>query len=815
MVDVLALHIRAQNAGLIIRRLPNEVSFEVFEVSPKNQVVMSTSGKLRCSYPESAVALPTQTFLNKFFLMEISSFLTQMDVDRIDEVTPKTKKAGEHVVETRDTTDPRYISELLIAILGGLGHPIEIQRITKRVADEVLWLDAAKPWRRAPLWLVIRVALQTTLKCCHEYKSFMVFMLSQLVSLAVKHDICSDLLFTMRAKVARRFYKLSESPTPAFVNTIVEATVKEASKLLQYRWSAIQSKQAHSPPWNPSSWDLESATTLTLPNSRNYITNVLRRHRDIAVESFTPEDPCRLRRISDLARYQGDGLTKVFQRQGLVALHDFEESVQNSIDLWVEDNLTNQDACTILSSCFSQYYDAAKGGIVSNPEEGSINILTLMDLWVALDKISIAQFPLLHDYVPDIPCTFLHPLLFRHAHFIQRADVIEQHIVGRYTRAKYSSVFSDATTATSVSIRYFRHSKTLQDLKARIESHATVERSSKAAKLKQLNQEYTNLMSQSGALEHTNTHGVRKGRSYSKHKPSSCRKCKLESKAKGLTISVHEWPLPSNQLEAEQVVFELACPKVFSIWRTVTFSMLCTVGVASLVGAAHAEHDLPSSDLKKWIEQPTWKRITLGSTTKQFTHSHYRPCKIPATESTVLLNHGSHWRLYDRNSGTWASNRFVGSNVASYGTYCLSPSSPYAYLQHTLASTTHTSNQVLAEQANCPPELTLHEHIAFGSLRSGGRLQWLNVVRELASNALSFEREEVHQLLTQAMCQLGPLSSDDSDLVREWHKELTSSDFSSSLLDVLETLLAGVEASWRQVVTLRTIGMLISIFRIP
>ena len=122
-------------------------------------------------------------------------------------------------------------------------------------------------------------------------------------------------------------------------------------------------------------------------------------------------------------------------------------------------------------------------------------------------------------------------------------------------------------------------------------------------------------------------------------------------------------------------------------------------------------------------------------------------------------------------------------------------------------STTHTSNSVLAEQSHCPPQLTLHEHIAFGALRSGGRTQWMNVMRELASNALSFEREEVHQLLAQAACQLGPCSYHDSNSVRDWHESLFDPEFAFPLLETLEKLLTGIEANWRQVVTIKTIGM--------
>ncbi|KAH9983869.1 hypothetical protein BJV77DRAFT_234428 [Russula vinacea] len=57
--DVFSMHIRAQNAGLIVRKLSSDiVQFEAFEVSPKNTEVMTTTGKLLCSYPGPAIRVP-------------------------------------------------------------------------------------------------------------------------------------------------------------------------------------------------------------------------------------------------------------------------------------------------------------------------------------------------------------------------------------------------------------------------------------------------------------------------------------------------------------------------------------------------------------------------------------------------------------------------------------------------------------------------------------------------------------------------------------------------------------------------------------
>jgi hypothetical protein len=121
-----------------------------------------------------------------------------------------------------------------------------------------------------------------------------------------------------------------------------------------------------------------------------------------------------------------------------------------------------------------------------------------------------------------------------------------------------------------------------------------------------------------------------------------------------------------------------------------------------------------------------------------------------------------------------------------------------------VSGTQHTPNYIITTQADCPDEINLHEFISFSGLRSCPRLQWLNIARELATSCLSFRREEVHTLITQAAWQLGPLS--DADGIREWHADLTISRFGNALLRELESLLEKIKANWQEEVTVRSIS---------
>ncbi|KAG0694891.1 hypothetical protein DFH29DRAFT_297800 [Suillus ampliporus] len=218
--DVLVYMIRAQNAAVVMRKLESETIFESFEVSPDPTAVMGAKGKLICSYPGPAITVSDTIVGDATFVAELANFLVCMDQD-VDLDVPETKiKATSTVLEEADTTHHQYITELLTGILRGLGSIADVPRIRKRIGDDVLSDGATLPWRRSPLWLVIRVALQTTLERSHgalgrtTYISFMLFFMAKLTILALNHDLSNDILHFMSAKIARRLFKLGSSASP-------------------------------------------------------------------------------------------------------------------------------------------------------------------------------------------------------------------------------------------------------------------------------------------------------------------------------------------------------------------------------------------------------------------------------------------------------------------------------------------------------------------------------------------------------------------------------------------------------------------------
>ncbi|KAI9441022.1 hypothetical protein H4582DRAFT_1811232 [Lactarius indigo] len=805
MGDVFVMHIRAQNAAVLVRVLVNHVRFEMFEVSPQASVITSTDGKLLCSYPGPAVRVSPEVFSNGSFLQELASFLVQMDVDVLDSTTT-TVKAGSTVREVRESAHPRYITELLVGILRGFGQPASVDRITKRIADEVLWNDAYKPWRRSPLWLVIRVALQTSLHS-NMYKSFMLVFHAYILNMCIQRGFSSEILYVMRVKMARRLSKLGPAVSDS-VYQVVYYAAKNTETLLQKRWSNFQNRQSVSLSWYPEELDVVSDAVITLNKSRPYLMKALHStFPDCSPKSFFPSHQPRLANTLNFDRFSSGRLTAAVAEDKRTALADFELSVERYLDYWVDVSEHDDNAPDTIGSCVEQYFDVARGIYGADPEDNSIMILTIMHLWTALDKLTTQQCPLLTSYSPAIPPDFLHPLLLHRSGSLRRAMRIEQYILQRHQDASCkTSIFSDNDTESSFAVQYFRTSQRLQKLEVEITQHAWEERNRKRAELDTLNRQWQTLKDEASEMDHTYLENVNGNLT---HRNKQCQKCQLDKRANKLKIDVHEWPLPRATAQAQLVVFELSPPRAFSAWREITSKILLDIRMTDAPDNADQPKLLLEtySGLRNWAVRHSYHRITIASTTKSFRdQTHYKKVQIPADDSHVLLNNGLSFKLYDRKAKSWAEWPSLGSTITVFCTPPIPVSSPYGRIHSFVCGTHHTSNEVIAGQADCPPELTPHEYLAFSGLRSGPRLQWLNIARELSSPSLSFRREEVHTLITQAAWQLGPLS----DGVREWHTELEISSFGWTLLDELESLLGRIEANWLEEVTVRTIALITS-----
>ncbi|KAK7056950.1 hypothetical protein VNI00_002668 [Paramarasmius palmivorus] len=809
--DVIPLLIRKQNAAIILRKLDNRTLFEFFEVSPTNESVMSTIGKLVCTYPGQAIAVPTKIMQDRQFVFELANFLAQMNMDVMQDAIPTTWKAGTKVNEIRDTIHPRYITELLTGILHGLGDSEQVPVVTKRIADDVLWKNTLLPWRRSPIWLVIRVVLSTSLYRLNSshthYKSFMAFTMAQILRDAVRAGLDSDLLSCMSKKVARRLYKL-DTLAPSYLTSEVLDAVTLTSDFLKERWEREQKRHAEAScvGWDPSSLDFAADTRLSLTNSRAYINEVLEGPKKGSTRSvFIPaERP----RYLQLREYSARTLDQAFSDHGCLALTDFERAVQKDIDQWVSQRLDEISACVLLWSWIKKYSQEAEKLYHGDPEATSMMFLTLFELWVGLDKLCTHQCPLLREYPPEVKENLFEPLLLRSRNSLNRLKCLLQYLRIRHAKVSQTqSIFSGTIASDSFVVRFFDASEKHQALKKHIEARGASAHTDKVRELSRLNDKHRQLQSEARKLEHNVQVISRKGRVICR---KGCKKCVMEKQATKLTINVFEWPLPGELLKAKATVVELDCPPAFGIWREATYFLLrdhC-IPIPLRTESKDPEARKMLSEYQgltlHFPKKPVLfqQRLVFTSYTKSFLDSHYKkPASIPCTEDQVCFPNALHYHLYDVTAKVWIFNIFSLCSIREKCTYQL-PEGPYRNLQYAVDSTEHTSNEVIANQSECHQDLSLHEYIAYGSLRSGSFIQWLNILRELRGGNLTFRHVEVEMLLSQAAFQLGPLSPEQGWL---WHAELQCPHFGFALLRQLEELKGSISASWMEVSSMRVV----------
>jgi hypothetical protein len=826
--DVFCIHIRAQNAALIVRRLPTSdmVQFEVFEVLPLIRAVMQTEGKLLCSYPGPAIQIPADIFTDECFLRELSSFLVQMDADNLDP-SPSTDLADRSIC---DSVHPGYISELLVGILRGYGQPATIDRITKRIGDEVLlesnsqtqeptgqikrrrwdkllWLQGKQillekqPWRRSPLWLVLRVSLQTSLRASSLYKHFILFFHAHLLRTCVHRNLPSELLHVMRVKMTRRLSKLS-SVVPHELSQFVHDIAKLSETLLSKRWTAFQNIGSANPTLRLKGLNFAADTHISLDNSYDYLTKMLRlASHGFPQSHFTPY-ASRLYEVHDFAQFANGQLAKAIGQDPRIAISDFELSVEKNLDSWVAASASNDDSSDVVASCIQQYYAGAQNHYGTNPEDISVMILTIMDLWVVLDRLAIQECPLLKQYSPEIPSNILHCLLLHRSSTLKRALHIEEYLCRRNRDAlDLPSIFSNRVDDSCFAVKYSRTSKDHQRIYDEIVKRILQEPAPNREELASLNHKLQSLLRA--------TPRTSQGHEWSKNilrqdiHSSTCRACQLEHELKALESAILKSSLLLSEVHIQAVSFELSPPHAFSAWRDITYLILRDIGLHSVPypprdgnGFLNAFSGLHSPEVKPQQHN----RLSINLDFSNQTHEN-----IPATDlhSSASIDSTPSFRLYDRTHESWAITSFSEFSPAKLCAFPIPESSPYWNLHHFISDTQHAPNDIIAAQAECPDEINLHEFISFSGLRSGPRLQWLNIARELASPYLSFRREEVHMLITQAAWQLGPLSNG----VREWHVDLGSSSFGDALLRELECFLEKIKGNWQEEVTLRTIGV--------
>ncbi|EXJ94001.1 hypothetical protein A1O1_02394 [Capronia coronata CBS 617.96] len=798
--DTLLFYVKPQNAAIVVRNRSTGTIFECFEVLPKTDAVLAAKDALIRQFPARAVFVPVETMQNASFVQELGTAIHKLSVEELRLAMETTTKAKNTVVENRQSAHPRAVSEWLFGVLSSYGQATSSPTISKRVHDDVCWTNSSKPpWRRSGIWLSARVALQIALHNSDlageersHYKNFMLFFLSRLATTISAVNMSPDTLHVLRVKLARRNAKLG-SGTFAFVQESVRATLSRLGQSMQLQWKEVTERDNLTLPKVPVR---DLSAQLAMKNSQSAVRHVWARSQ----QSFTYPQTTFAPHVSVRIMLDDTQLPdpSMFDKSGdkLVALVAFEQWVRCHLSNWMRRSHPQSSSCQLLSSLMRNYRKCAAAKYKGHPQSVSLMLLTLFDIWVALDKTATAVCPLLRQYPPDIDPIIFAPLLLCKRSELERLHQIECHLSARLSACNvgYPSLFSDPSP-DCFAVRYFDISPALQRLRAKIEIQARSKRQAKLEEWERKKADFEKLMESVEAMECGIF--VPRGPDWvgrPRH-DRYCKRCAKERTAKAITIEKHEWPLPEEEANIKAVIFELKPPEAIVVWRDATWFLVHDIGRAS-VPAADVKQILRSYPPLAASARAQNIRVTLASSVKSMQNAHYFKSGLEMDD--VLVKNGLRPRMFDTDSKIWTEEQESQSSLTRYCNAQL-PKPLKGHLSPYVNMNTHTQNSIIAQHCNCPREMGPHEHVLFGSLRSGERLQWMTILTMLTSAEIDLNSTSTSILLTHAMSQVGTAGVSAPEYLRESQQDLAVGSFCHALLNALESSFAGIEANWKEV----------------
>jgi hypothetical protein len=805
----------------MIGKVQDSIHVEAFELSPQSEAVIGTLGRLRRCFPGPVVSLAMDTFQDPGFQDTISHTLAKMSSQRSVDTLPQIKKSGSMHDEIRDTAHPKMVTELFIGFLSAVGKPVDAPRIWKNTRDEVMWADSLLPWRRSPLWVLVRVALQLSLTRGEAasgtasdprmsvYKLFMLFHMARVLDLSsTQRAIRIEMLHIMNAKLARRLLKLNPSfdaPGISFVRSVMSNT----HLILKTTWSITMDRTTPRFDLRPiENLDFGKDVHAHLPAVESFISSLCQRKRTTTSFNFNP--------TSSLAKYEPDDLpssaefsTGAFNKFNLMG---FEDWVATNLTSWIQVHKRDADSCEKLGRLIGDYHGAAQSLYSCNPEATSVMLLTILELWVACDKSAAHICPLLLDYYPGIPKGLLQSLILPFRDQMERLRRIEDYLISRSFRARFrgQEILKDFGTADSFPVRYFDQSQEHINLLDDIKISAARQRQDKCKELHQKKAEYDKFMQLYDQAECEYYEESAVDTTPEERHSSSCRKCGYRSQARNMGIRIHEWPLPKSETEQKAAVFELKVPRPFGHWRDTTVHLLLDILEGDYLQRVTPRSSYPlrkDAGLSPFFTTfGSEQRIGLLSQVKPHIVTHRRNVGIStASEDTVCLPNGLRYQYYDSNTENFVSHVGFKDKTPEACRYRLPRSSES--LQRFLFRPSRNPegpfhNDVIASQSKCPKHLSLDEYKALCNLPLGHLLQWKNILLQLFAPSVDFAKPETGLVILQAIHQAGPCS--DGNVLRDGHTIVDHEQFALAFLRGLSEGLQRMKENWESSQSLST-----------
>ena len=718
----------------------------------------------------------------------------------------RSAKAKVSVIEARDTTDPALVTQMLMPLLEAVGSSVEVPRLRKRVRDDVNIQNAEFPWRRLPFWLVLRVAIQRQLclflgnepgRAC--YKFFICAVLAQLLE-DCAGQLAPELTMMLRAKLCRRLAKLELDKTRVYsasavynrffdsVGPMLKGIIEKATDQVASAWAHFKTTIARPIPALPPRADAQ-ALHLSLINSEKYLCNLP------ALPPSQRRDPASLH-IPPLGDGTMEQVTKFTDRYFFLAR--LEKGIEKKRASSPEPVADCESCCVQLAKSIVDVFTVVGDAYDSNPEQMSIFILNLFDLWVQLDKCAIRACPVLRDYAPAFNPELLDVLHLTTLSSMQRLQDIQSHLRSRCGSCRFAhkTIFSESD-GNCFAARYVEQSAPLRRLQQQIEEASSKSRVNKQSEWNNACKEYENLsqkITSTTCVCTTNHDGSRNFK--------RCKKCWHWRCRRRMKIAIHEDFLPKDGAQKAAVVLELGIPSFLAAYRNATFRIISDLGYPSKPSTSSP----PAMLLKDYSQlqyymKSTVDGVSLASAKKSFLQTHFKAFKMKVDLSDVLLPLGLDFAYYDAKSGVWLRNldkQLTFQHLCGIHVPRSLQASVIGLPVHPAPSIDGPSSyEIVATQTRCPSDTSVHEFMSYQRLLSGKIRRWLTMLVELGASNLNFSAEDTMLIFNHLAVQAGPVQN-EADLLRDAHVIFRDSSFCQRLTEQINNRLRNITTNWRE-----------------
>ncbi|KAL8419176.1 hypothetical protein RB594_002398 [Gaeumannomyces avenae] len=828
--DFLIIYVRGQNAAIFIYRDDRkDVVFEIFEASPKSESVLAAEDVLTWDFPGGAISVPHTRFTDKDFLNHLVEFLdTASHAEPTKAFAASAVKAGSSHVEIRDTPDPSLISSMLAALLEANGRRIAPPVLRKRVRDDVCF-TSGMPWRRLPLWLILRVCVRRFLGIGLgerigriEYKFFIALVLSNLLQ-EVLDTSSPDRISHLKAKLSMRLVKLDTDHHNAQGDTdrarfeqlfrdlepLFTRSVQLASNHLTSSWSGFVMDTTRAVPELPRR-ATEDDMKMNLLHSGVYLHGAMDRWRQAC------RDPRRAsaRPHDDSTQNLSDLPLPYFK---LSSLECQAEKLCDQTPDFANVEMVG-DRCRALSKLILDYLSNLGSHYDGYIEQKSIAILTVMELWIQLDYAACVRFPLLSSFHPLFVPSSLDVLYLPKHIDMQRLQGIQGYLRQRIDSCAESqfTIFEDPQPGCFAH-EYFDaapDSARLQKIREDIMRHAERDRKEKEQEWERKSRAFERMSKEVQVGTCLFTDGDRLdafGHQIPPRHHPNCPRCHTRTTMDRMRIDIVEDPLPEDEIMQKIVVFELGVfdgAAIFTTYRDITWAIVSQLASMSKDQGVPPRCTIRSyTGLGKFNSQ-SQSDVVLASTTKSFLATHYRTVPLPVALEDLLKPNGLRYTYYDQLSKLYPSRSSVIVRHPSFAHHCRLPlaNTPFSAISQAFPADKPgpSSYEVVTSQASCPQGLNMHEFLAFQTLLSGNARRWISLLAELGSSNLNFSSEATLVLVRFVALQAGPLGDTD-DTLRVSHGILREESFGCKLLEQLSQRLTSISTNWREVFVMDTI----------